>query len=85
MRNQKATAVIVICFLLMGLCMVVALGLEILDGIKSAQFIDKAGVAAPMSPLLKKNPYQQWVVVSLGAGLVFAGIGTVTWTNQKRI
>jgi hypothetical protein len=85
MRNQKATAVIVICFLLMGLCIVTALGLEIWDGIKSAQFIDKAGVAAPMSALLKKNPLQQWVVVALGVGLVFAGIGIVTWTNQKRV
>jgi hypothetical protein len=85
MRNQKATAVIVICFLLMGLCIMIALGLEIFDGIKSAQLIDKAGVAAPMAALLKKNGMQQWVVVALGAGLVFAGIGTLAWTNQKRI
>jgi hypothetical protein len=85
MRHQKATAVIVICFLLMGLCIMVALGLEVLDGIKSANFIDKAGVAAPMSPLLKKNPLQQWIIVALGAGFVFGGIGTLAWTNQKRI
>lgn len=85
MRHQKATAIITICFLLMGLCIVLALGLEILDGIKSANLIDKAGVAAPMSALLKKNPMQQWVIVALGAGLVFGGIGTLAWTNQKRV
>lgn len=85
MRNQKATAIILICFLLMGLCIVTAIGLEICDGIISAKFIDKAGVAAPMSALLKKNPLQQWVVISAGAGLVIGGIGVLAWTNQKRV
>jgi hypothetical protein len=85
MRNQKATAVILICFLLMGLCIMVAIGLEIWDGIVSAKFIDKAGIAAPMSALLKKNPLQQWVVIAAGAGLVFGGIGVLAWTNQKRV
>ncbi|HOO96463.1 MAG TPA: hypothetical protein PKV16_01740 [Caldisericia bacterium] len=87
MKNEKATAVILLLVALAGLCLLVVIGLEVWDGLLAVKRVDKllAGASGSLKYLLKYNPWQQWVVVAFGSFLVFTGLATLAWTYHKKL
>ena len=75
--------------MLAGLCILVVIGLEFLDGFSKLNLkqVTKhlSGAGGSMKYLLKYNPLQQWVVVAFGGFLIFTGLATLAWTYHKKL
>ncbi len=88
MKEEKATAVMFVLVALAGLCLCLAIGLEIWDAIRpdNVKRVERLlNSAGSMKYLLDKTPFQQWVVASFGAFLTFTGLATLTWVYHRKL